>query len=280
MSIHGTHPVSHVSGPKTCGQLGTRQTKWNVGTRSAGFLLVRHFAWILVVLAGCSATSAPGEVEAQPEAAISVTAQSTTADIDINDPPATSDNRLPVAEDELRSELPIPLSLYLVADADDSGSGLSTSRTSEDLAEIAANVGAIWDQAGIVFDPINIAEITVPAVVIEAIALRGDTGPFFDQIGLNFDVPDPGLVNGFYVATAAGVNGFTPNGSRVFFVVDEPSVLDERVSSHELGHIFGLRHDLEDAGQLMFSGTNGMGLTNQEQEVARYGAEGLLETAR
>jgi hypothetical protein len=90
----------------------------------------------------------------------------------------------------------------------------------------------------------------------------------------------PGLINGFYVARAAGVNGFTPTGSTVFFVVDEPSVHDERVSSHEIGHILGLRHAADDAGRLMFSGTNGMTLTGQEEDVARYGAEGLVDATQ
>jgi hypothetical protein len=60
-------------------------------------------------------------------------------------------------------------------------------------------------------------------------------------------------------------------------IVDRyPLVVHARVSSHEIGHILGLRHATDDAGRLMFSGTNGMSLTAQEIEVARYGAEGLV----
>jgi len=264
--------------------------------RSAGFILVRHIAWILVVLAGCSQASGPDGGDAQrvsPTIAVS-DGSATGADADrsetseadqlpVGADDANADSKpdqFPASEGERRSSLPIALSLYLVVDAENAASELSTDRTAERLAQIAADVGGIWAQADITFDPITIDEIEVPSEVIEAIALRRDTGPFFDQVGLSFDVPDPGLVNGFYVSAAGGVNGFTPLGSRVFFVVDDPTVYDERVSSHELGHIFGLRHDLEDPDQLMFSGTNGMGLTNQEQEVARYGAEGLLESAR
>jgi hypothetical protein len=172
------------------------------------------------------------------------------------------------------------MSLYVVVDADNPDSGLSSVRTTEGLVKIAADIDSIWSQASISYDIVTIIEIEVPASVIEAIALRRDTGPFFDQVGRTFDVPEPGLVNGFYLSAAGGVNGFTPLNSRVFFVVDEPSVHDERVSSHELGHIFGLRHDPDDVDRLMFSGTNGMNLIDQEQEVARYGAEGLLELAR
>ena len=141
-------------------------------------------------------------------------------------------------------------------------------------------VPAIWQPAGVAFGPIHVETIAVPAEVLEAIARSGDTNAFFDQVGRTFDVSDPGIVNGFYVAAAAGVNGFTPTGSTVFFVVDEPSVHDERVSSHEIGHILGLRHAADDAGRLMFSGTNGMALTGQEIEVARYSAEGLADGTR
>jgi hypothetical protein len=46
------------------------------------------------------------------------------------------------------------------------------------------------------------------------------------------------------------------------------------------GSSVGLRHATDDAGRLMFSGTNGMALTGQEIEVARYGAEGLADGTR
>ena len=62
--------------------------------------------------------------------------------------------------------------------------------------------------------------------------------------------------------------------------MDTPSVYDERVTSHEIGHILGLHHVLDDAGRLLYSGTNGMSLTEEEQAVARYAAEGLLAGVR
>jgi hypothetical protein len=68
--------------------------------------------------------------------------------------------------------------------------------------------------------------------------------------------------------------------SRVFFVVDEPSVNDRRVSSHKIGHILGLHHELFDQNRLMYSGTNGELLTDIEQAVARYGAQGIVDGVR
>lgn len=170
----------------------------------------------------------------------------------------------------------IPLSLYVVTSDDDA---LSSGRTTDDLNAIAVLMNEIWAPARITFDPIEIAQIDVPDDVVAALA-RGDDRSFLEQAGISFDVPGAGIVNGFYVRDAGGPNGFTPAGSRVFFVDDEPTVHDERVSSHEVGHIFGLHHATDDARRLMFSGTNGMTLTLQEREVARYVAQGILDGVR
>ena len=184
------------------------------------------------------------------------------------------------ATDAVLDDIAVSSSLYVLTDADDPSSALSSRRSTDEVEAIAVGVQAIWQPAAVAFGPVNVETVAVPADVLEAIARTGDASLFFDQVGQTFDVPEPGLINGFFVARAGGVNGFTPMGSTVFFVVDEPSVHDERVSSHEIGHILGLRHAADDAGRLMFSGTNGMTLTAQEQEVARYGAEGLVDGAQ
>ena len=62
--------------------------------------------------------------------------------------------------------------------------------------------------------------------------------------------------------------------------MDAPSVHDERVTSHEIGHILALHHVLDDPGRLMFSGTNGTALSEEEVIVARYAADGLLKRVR
>lgn len=190
---------------------------------------------------------------------------------------------VPEAALALAPEVPVtvPLSLYVLQDASDpAGSVLSSRRTEADLAVIGRDMGEVWAQANVIFDPVTVATVTAPTDVLEAVALGLDTDPFFDQVGLTFDVPDASAVNGFYVRTAGRVNGFAPSNSRVFFVVDEPSVHDERVSSHEVGHIFGLHHQLDDPGTLMFSGTNGTALTQDEIVVARYSAQGVLDGVR
>lgn len=85
---------------------------------------------------------------------------------------------------------------------------------------------------------------------------------------------------GFYVRDLGGPNGINPANSNTFFVMDTPSVHDERVTSHEIGHILGLHHVLDDAGRLMYSGTNGTALSDEEQAVARYSAKGILDRVR
>ena len=169
----------------------------------------------------------------------------------------------------------MPLSLHVVVEAGASDSDLSSTRTVDEVQLIADQIGNIWSQANIIFDPITVQQIEIPTPVLQGILL-GNTDQFFAQVNTTFVVENAQAINGFFVRSAFGVNGFNPQGSNLFFVVDEPSVPDERVSSHELGHVFGLHHDPVDPSQLMFSGTNGTGLSSLEQTVARYTAIGLF----
>jgi predicted Zn-dependent protease len=61
---------------------------------------------------------------------------------------------------------------------------------------------------------------------------------------------------------------------------DLTGVHHERVTSHEIGHILGLHHVLDNSDRLMYSGTNGMALSEEEITVARYAAQGLLDGLR
>ena len=182
-----------------------------------------------------------------------------------------------VVETELEP-IPVPVSLYIVvSDTDDV---ISSVRTADDLVEIASRMTEIWSQAGIALEIEVVGEIVVPDDAIHAVADR-DGQSFLRAAGEGrFEMPTPGAIVGFYVNDAGGVNGFAPFGSRVFFVTDEPTVHDERVSSHEIGHLFGLRHTAVDSDRLMFSGTNGMTLAPEEITTARLVAQGLVDGLR
>ncbi|MFV2001030.1 MAG: hypothetical protein ACC654_11770 [Acidimicrobiia bacterium] len=175
----------------------------------------------------------------------------------------------------------ISMSLYVVDDASDAQSSpLSSSRTTDEIASIAERIRNIWLEAGIDLTIRTIARITAPPDVLEQVA-RGETSGFIESaVSGAIAVPEPAMVNGFYVRQLGSANGVTPLGTRIFFVTDSPSVHDERVSSHEIGHILGLNHTQEDAGRLMYLGTNGMSLSDLEIEVARNGATGILDGNR
>ena len=176
--------------------------------------------------------------------------------------------------------LVIPISLYVVVVEGDVESEYSSQRTPEELIEILDNANEIWAQANIQLELVNAETIEVPLAVILGLSLYRDLDPFLEQVGTEFRVPQPGLINGFYMRDIGGANGLTPFNSRLFFVMDEPSVFDERVTSHEVGHILGLHHTLSDQNRLIYPGTNGLILSEEEITVARYVAKGVLAGLR
>jgi hypothetical protein len=183
---------------------------------------------------------------------------------------------------EVASEpIRLSVSLYIVDEPEASTpSTLSSGRDVESLEMVFERMQAIWEPAGIELVIGSIARVAAPADALADLG-RGDTATFLGGLyDGSIEVPDPSAVNGFYVRSLGGINGVAPAGTRVFFVTDEPSVHDERVSSHEIGHIFGLHHEPEDSDQLMFSGTNGMELADDEIAVSRYVARGMLDGLR
>ena len=166
----------------------------------------------------------------------------------------------------------LPISVYILDEVD---GDLSSKRTAVELEVVFARANEIWGQAGILFEVQVLERIMLPTDVVQAI-INGNYTPFFEGAERDFPISNPSLINAFYAREIGGANGVAPFGARLFFVTDEPTVHDERVTSHEIGHILGLHHTMQDEERLMFSGTNGMSLTKEEIVVARYMAKGLL----
>jgi len=186
-----------------------------------------------------------------------------------------------VAQDDIGEPVTVSVSLYIVDEAGDPPTPeLSSRRDTESLEQVLERMQTIWDQADIELEVATVTRIKVPAEALGGLS-RGDTSAFLNGlIDGSIEVPNPGVINGFYVRSLGRINGLTPLGTRLYFVTDEPSVHDERVSSHEIGHILGLHHETSDSDRLMFSGTNGMELADMEVVTARYVAQGILDGLR
>ena len=173
--------------------------------------------------------------------------------IPTREPPTAASDSLetPEATELPREVITLTISLFLlVDDNEEHDPQISTHRTEAELREILQGM------------------------------MAGALRPFFREVGGGITIPQTSTINGFYLRRVGGPNGINPFRSRTYFVIDEPSVFDRRVSSHEVGHMLGLHHVLGDAGRLLFSGTNGMTLTEDEATVARYFARGILQGLR
>ena len=183
-------------------------------------------------------------------------------------------------QDQGNQPVEMSLSLYVVQSDEGASSPASSQRTAAELKVIFTRMRTIWERADVALTLTSAETITAPETVLNDLA-AGDTRSFFDAASTGaITIPAPGTILGFYVKAIGTANGLTPLGTRVFFVADDPTVNDERVSSHEIGHILGLSHTLNDATRLMYSGTNGTDLTDEESTVARYGATAILAGVR
>lgn len=170
----------------------------------------------------------------------------------------------------------LPISVYIL---DDVAGEFSSQRTEQEIQEMYAQVNEIWEPANIIFEVQQIERVEVPQELFEEMMLGNFDSFFAAANSQTITLSNLSIVSGFYV-NQLFANGIAPSGRRSFFVVDAPTVLDERVTAHEIGHVLGLHHELDDETHLMYSGTNGLFLTEEEIVAARYAAQGLLDRVR
>ena len=165
-----------------------------------------------------------------------------------------------------------PLRVHLLSSKETPA--LQTTLTEQDIARIRGKMNKVWAQAGI--------QLRLESIVREDALPAANPGE--DRANLFARVPAESrsetAFNLYYVKELE-VNGFyTPRG---IFVKDTASLrpveggIDEpipRVTSHELGHAFGLPHR-QDRTNLMASGTTGTLLNSDEIERARAAAKKL-----
>ena len=160
------------------------------------------------------------------------------------------------SQDARRKTLTIPVGIYIL-ESERNNDGLSSRRSIDSMRDHFRQVNKIWSQADIVLSPVVIKKLAVPRNLLLALVNRKGRGgirDFFRGISsgeIEIGNDKNALVWGFYTRSLGGPNGLKPRGANVYFVADNTTVNDARVSSHEIGHVFGLYHSHFNANKLL-----------------------------
>ncbi len=167
-----------------------------------------------------------------------------------------------------------PVRVHLLSAKD--SPAIQTTLTEKDITRILRKMNGVWAQAGLHFylESLVREEANVP----EVSAQPGEPSSRRWLLGLRPSQSKATNVLHIYYLKQMSVNGiYFPEA---IFVKDTASLrkieggIDEplpRVSSHELGHAFGLPHR-QDTTNLMASGTTGTGLNDEEISQVREAA--------
>ena len=160
----------------------------------------------------------------------------------------------------------IPINVYIVKYNDEK---FSSERDEENINEVFENANGLWNQANI---KVNIKKI-------EEIIIK-DSNLYYDLNDLlayltRIEKYDPQRINAYFAKSLQGPNGIVFPGN-IIMVADVTSVYDFRATSHEIGHVLGLRH-VPPTTRLMARGVNGFDLIEQEINTARINAVSLYQ---
>ncbi|MCH8003001.1 MAG: hypothetical protein IH934_00080 [Nanoarchaeota archaeon] len=155
----------------------------------------------------------------------------------------------------------VPVDVYIIKYNDDD---LSSIRNKENINSLFSNVNIIWNQANI---SANITKIEF--LMINDNSIYSSTERLYSYV-IQTGNYDKNKINAYFVKTLHGSNGIALPGN-VIMIADRTTVFDYRATSHEIGHVLGLKH-VGPINRLMARGVNGFDLTDDEIEIAQSNA--------
>ena len=161
------------------------------------------------------------------------------------------------------SVLIVPVKLYII----DSVSPYASKRDEKDIQRIMKNVNEIWGKASVRVE-IESLEFLVVSEEAASQASKGNISLLLSET----PTTNTSALKGFFIGELFA-NGVAFNNQASFIVGDTTSVNDFRATSHELGHLLGLKHNDASNSFLMAQGKNGTILLDSEIETSRAQAE-------
>ena len=189
----------------------------------------------------------------------------------------------PAAAIDPNEQLLVPLRVHLLAAKD--VPEITTTLTDKDITRILHKINLVWAPAGLHFYLESV--VKEEAANPEAFLAHSGAAEQFGLLSLRPEKSKALTLFHVYYLKRMSVNGIYLG--EAIFVKDTATLravaggIDEalpRVTSHELGHAFGLPHR-QDTTNLMASGTTGIGLNNEEIQRVRERAKrlGWIESA-